>query len=397
MTQEEKLKALEAKKKAREVIHTKMNKDYDRGEGPGFIFNAAEHIEKLIPQFLPTGIDELDEALGGGLPKGAVSCIHGVEFCGKTGIALEAAKTCIEGLGMVLYICTEGSFPHDVAKLIGVDLESGQFDIVIPQGYGEEVINTIEANLIDHVTGKLRQIYDLIIFDSINCLVPKSTLDTFEKDGAEKDGQMARKAKMYTDMLERLLGRGLLRNGTSMLLIAQDRANMDSNSSKFFPTVMSGGKAIKYDSKVIMGLSKKVIRTKMKDGKMEDVGHEIFVNITKNSVTGIPKRSTYAVMYGRGRDDSGALQRKLGDWGYLIKDKAITGKATTIIVPLDNGDWWFNKLSELTERLQQDDEFKSRVKTLIGKGKPKETPESTGLKFDYPSLDVPEVGEEDGN
>ena len=166
-------------------------------------------------------------------------------------------------------------------------------------------------------------------------------------------------------------------------------------SSKYFPTVMSGGKAIKYDSKIILNVTKKSIRTKGKDGRMDDIGHEIVASVTKNSITGIPKRTTYAVMYGKGRDDSGALQKKLADWGYLIKDKELTGKTTTIVIPLSNGDWWFTKTSELTERFKLDEDFKVLVRELINKGKPKTEPKPVGMRYDFPSLEVVDESSEE--
>ena len=57
--------------------------------GPNTIMRLSE-VQSQAEKVIPTGISQLDEALGiGGIPKGRVIEIYGQEGAGKTALALQ--------------------------------------------------------------------------------------------------------------------------------------------------------------------------------------------------------------------------------------------------------------------------------------------------------------------
>ncbi|HEY3232895.1 MAG TPA: ATPase domain-containing protein, partial [Roseiflexaceae bacterium] len=79
-------------------------------------------VEREAPALLPTGIAALDELLGGGYPRGAITELLGAPTSGTTTIALTAlaqAQVCGEGCA---YIDLGGHFGAEYAAACGVDL-----------------------------------------------------------------------------------------------------------------------------------------------------------------------------------------------------------------------------------------------------------------------------------
>jgi DNA repair protein RadB len=63
---------------------------------------------RTVSDVIPTGCDPLDDLLGGGFERGAVSQVYGPPASGKTNVALAAAVSVAAAGGQVLYIDTEG-------------------------------------------------------------------------------------------------------------------------------------------------------------------------------------------------------------------------------------------------------------------------------------------------
>ncbi|GGN97531.1 DNA repair and recombination protein RadB [Haloarcula pellucida] len=64
-----------------------------------------------------TGCDPLDELLGGGLERGAVTQVYGPPAAGKTNLALSAALDVAAGGDAALYIDTEGLSPDRMEQI----------------------------------------------------------------------------------------------------------------------------------------------------------------------------------------------------------------------------------------------------------------------------------------
>jgi len=94
---------------------------------------------------MPTGIFELDFALGGGFPCGRYSIVYGPESGNKTNICLKAvakAQTLPPPCNKAVWVNIEQSFDAVWAERMGVNTSEL---IVVQAGYGEEAIDLFDA------------------------------------------------------------------------------------------------------------------------------------------------------------------------------------------------------------------------------------------------------------
>lgn len=110
-----------------------------------------------IPR-LKTGIEEVDDMLCGGLPKGRIIELFGPESAGKTTLAYYLCSL----VPLALFIDAEGTFDEERATLFKIKKDQL---IVNRPSYGEEAVDMMceftEADI------------PLIIIDSVPCLFPK--------------------------------------------------------------------------------------------------------------------------------------------------------------------------------------------------------------------------------
>jgi recombination protein RecA len=357
-------------KKIANRINEKIKKT-QKGEAiSDFIVPASEAIDAMQAEFIPTNVEVLNQALGGGVPRRVVTTFHGAPGCGKTSVALSVAAELQKRGEYVLYLNTEGQFGMQ-ANMVGLDKDKTM--VISPQDYGEQLIDAVDQFLFDNETRLVNNLFGAVIVDSVNNLVPKAVIDKLEEVGSE-GVTMARRAKLITDFLERLAGRGLLRRGCICILIVQDRANLSGYGPA---TQMSGGMAIKYQSHIIVNMGRKPIKTKVK-GVEQVIGHTTAFEIEKNKVGGLTPKGEYSVIYGIGIDDADALVNKAKDWGYIVRPKDCKNRKALVVL-LPEGDVWFNEgIAEIRDRAKADLTFKNAVKEVLDLGKPKVQPESVG-------------------
>ena len=348
-------------KKVTDSINKKFRKNSKSDED--LVTVASE--KDLKPVWVPTNAPELNNALGGGFAKGTMIAVHGVEGSGKTSIALSIAAEIQREGGYVLFINTEGAYDA-VADLVGLDREKTLY--ADPKDYGEQLIDIVDHYLYDSDTKGPRRLIDCVIVDSINGLVPKAVIDKFEDEGSE-GVTMARRAKMITDFLERMRGRGMLRAGCIVVLIAQDRANISGYGAA---STMSGGYAVKYMPDMIINFSKKPI-AKVEKGERRIVGHDVVFNIEKNKVLGKLASGRYSVLYGVGIDDSESLMVRAIEFGYIVGE----GRSTYRII-LPGGDYIIKGKAELAQTIKTDITIKEKIREVLRAGKPKIPPVSSG-------------------
>lgn len=341
-------------------------------EGSGDFIQGMD-LNYMKAEFLSTGIDQLDDALNGGLGAGSISVFWSMPGIGKTGIAVSTSTEVLKLNGNVLYIDAEENRIETLT-----DIYWKQFDpeflakhirVVRPQKKGEDMLNTVLEMLVDPNTKHLKNYFDLIVIDSINNVVPQKVFDAVMKPGVDggldASMQMASKASLQTKFAELIMGGALLRNGCHLMVIAQARANMDSMGHGL-KEKESISYALKFAAKQIVRLSKKP--WPLKSG--QETGHDVNIFVTKNNIKGGPKRGEYGVGYnGVGLDDSETVISKAEDWGYILKIKE--GKKTKLVMPLSNGDWVFGGIAEIRKRAKVDQEFKNLVKELFTHEKPK--------------------------
>lgn len=115
---------------------------------------------------IPTGHAALDEVLGGGVPRGSVTCLTGRPTSGKTALVLDTLA-CVQRSGEVtVYIDTTGALDPEYAERRGIDL--ARLLIVWPQpaALGLEITRDIVA----------RNGAGLIVLDAGGCTGPTAGL-----------------------------------------------------------------------------------------------------------------------------------------------------------------------------------------------------------------------------
>lgn len=144
----------------------KMQKKY--GEGAVVRMDSAK-VEKI--EAIPTGSLLLDYAIGvGGVPRGRIIEVYGMESSGKTTVCLQTAAEAQKMSMNVAYIDVENALDIFYAKRLGVDIE--KLYISQPDS-AEEALDIVENYVRSGDFG-------LIIIDSIAALVPR----------AENEGEM---------------------------------------------------------------------------------------------------------------------------------------------------------------------------------------------------------------
>jgi recombination protein RecA len=213
----------------------------------------------------------LDVSTGkGGFPRGKFTTIYGAESSGKTTLCLCSAKKLIEKGGKVTYIDLENQldFEH-VCDIIGEENIGSSFILVKP--------DTAEnAFYIAELAIKSGE-FDMIFFDSIAALSPKSELEGSIEDtpfatASRKINQFVRKNIYFIRL-----------NKVAIVFVNQVRDLIGAFRKTY---TMPGGHALKHFSSLIIYLTKKAdIKV---DG--EQVGIVTEFQIKKNKI-GSPFRS----------------------------------------------------------------------------------------------------------
>lgn len=337
-------------------IIKQINSEYSKSgteDSEPLIYFAGDFPEKFIPTFVPCNVPEINEALGGGFPRKAITVIHGPEGSGKTALSLSVAAEVQRNGEYVLFLNTEGIFEAQ-AKLVG--LNKDLLITIDPKDYAEQMVDAVEELLFDKDKRTARDLIGVLIVDSINGLVPEAVIKKLEAEGSAGE-TMARSAKLLTDFLTRLTGRGLLRKGCICICIAQNRANLSGYGG---PTKMSGALALRYMSKVILNLGKKPLKDKT-------VGHTVQFNIEKNNVIGKLGDGEYKVIYGHGVSDGEAVVEEAQELGIIVKGNT----RTSFVVKLEGeADYTIEGgIAALRTTFTNDLVLKNRVKDLIRKVK----------------------------
>lgn len=130
--------------------------------------------------WLESGVIGFDLA-NGGIPRGRLMEIYGMEHSGKTAIALKAAgTTCSKGLN-VLFIDIEHAFDPLLARNTYKIPEPNESNFALVQpSFGEEVCDMFDLLLHRDDNTKV----DLIVLDSIDACKPKALIEASASDEA---------------------------------------------------------------------------------------------------------------------------------------------------------------------------------------------------------------------
>lgn len=238
-------------------------------------------INNFNVEVFSSGSLVLDKTSGiNGFPRGRIIEIYGNESSGKTTIALQAVKSCLDNNGNVAYIDAENALDANYIQQLGID--PSKLLVANPE-YGEQAFSIIDALI------KTNMI-DLIVVDSVAALVPKSELQ-----GDVSDQMMGGHARLMSKGL-RMIQSTIAKSKTSVIFINQVREKvgiMFGNNE-----ITTGGKALKFFS----SLRLEVKRSELLKSGNEIVGIKSKITFTKNKLAPPFKSCFVDIYFGRGFD-----------------------------------------------------------------------------------------------
>lgn len=222
---------------------------------------------------IPTGLPQLDAAMGGGIPRGRIVEIHGSEGSGKTALALYLAA---QLPGPTLYVDADhGLSPYMLRK-------SGEL-------YRLDV-GTLEKTLDACLDAVRSGAFGAVVIDTVAALPTNEDMGTDFKfwEGCDKQ-----QAKVMSKALP-ILAEALRRTGCTLILVNQLRT--DPNIYYGNPEYPTGGKAIGYYAALRLAVS----RVKDINKGKEITGHLMRVRVTKNKLAPPGREAEPRLIYGVG-------------------------------------------------------------------------------------------------
>jgi recombination protein RecA len=303
-------------------INAKLNNAHARNN-PGsepLVFLAAGNEKLLDFGLIPTGNPAIDQALGGGLPRGTISQLTGEAGVGKSRQCLDtiAYNQKLDPDFLAMFVHLEArAFPLKACLEAGVDLN--RLLVVNAQASGEKTFDIMLQYLWDFEKKTPVGAVDLVIIDSVAAAVPAQELGVTERDGLEAM-TVGAQARMMSKTFRILTGTGAL-GKTHVLIINQIRTDINSYGGG---QTNPGGNAVKFYPKVTIhvraprGQYKKV---KVKGEGEQITGHTVLGEVVKNNAGyGHPHATfEYVVYYGKGVDMIPILSDAALNYGLVVK------------------------------------------------------------------------------
>ena len=268
----------------------KLMSEIDKKE-KGSVYSLGSKSDALkIPRW-STGLVDLDNIIGGGIPKGRVIEIFGAESAGKTTLGYQL---CAQH-DMCLHIPIEGTFDGERAKLFG---NRPKQMIVYRARYGEKAFNRAIRFAEEGIP--------LVMIDSVPSMQPKDDIDKIRKavnTDSEQEmriGGVARLMDKYLPTLEDVIEQ----TGTTVIFINQIRDKM--NALPFGDNIQTpGGHKLKHSASLRIQVARKGYieipnRNPFNTEAKERIGMIMKVKVVKSKVCNPMQSCEIPLFYERG-------------------------------------------------------------------------------------------------
>jgi recombination protein RecA len=229
-------------------------------------------------QKFSTGHDNLDLALGGGIPKGRIIEIFGSEGCGKTTLALQII-TEVQKFGYAAFIDVDHSLDPDYAQILGVNVNN----LLVSRPNNAETALTIVEKLVRS------QVVNLIIVDSVAALITQSELTSpiHEQSSNATATLMSKALRRITTCMH---------NNCILIFINQLRYKSGTCSDNV--EVSPGGYALKCYASIRLDMRTTQV---LRKGN-EDYGIRSQIKVVKNKVARPLKMAEVDILFPIGRN-----------------------------------------------------------------------------------------------